>query len=387
MANITNMTNYYEILNVSKDASDVEIKRAFRRLSLEFHPDKSENKDNESKYKQIIEAYNILGDSEKRNQYNKTYIDIEKRLTRSNSNSMSNTNTRNNYYDRQRHYRSKYNYYNKNRNIIGYNSDHSDENIDDNIDNDMDIDNDIDNGMINGMVNSIDNDINRNTYNRKRNYYYKHKPNHKYYQNLLENKSNNEIDFEFENENKNENKNKNINNNPDLEDIRITRTITLEESYSGVSAPLNVKRTINDVEEEALVYIDIPEGTDNGEIIIMEGKGNIKGNYRSNIRVKVIVEQHLHFKRDKMNLVYNVDISLKEALCGFKREVTHLNGKQYMIGSEKGKVVQQNSRRCIPNKGFQRGKNIGNLIINFNIVMPRSLSDEQISILEKTLNN
>jgi DnaJ-class molecular chaperone len=381
MANITNMTNYYEILNVSKDATDVEIKRAFRRLSLEFHPDKSENKDNESKYKQIIEAYNILSDSEKRNLYNKTYIDIEKRLTRSNSksksniNSNTNINSRNHYYDRQRHYRSKHNYYN--RNIIEYNSDHSDENIDDNIDNVIDMDNDIDNGMVNDIDNDYDNYINRNTYNRKRNYYYK--------QNLLENKSNN--DFEFKNENKNENKNKNINNNPDLEDIRITRTITLEESYSGVSAPLNVKRRINDVEEEALVYVDIPEGTDNGEIIIMEGKGNIKGNYRSNIRVKVIVEQHLHFKRDKMNLVYNVDISLKEALCGFKREVTHLNGKQYMIGSERGKVVQQNSRRCIPNKGFQRGQNIGNLIINFNIVMPRSLSDEQIDILEKTLNN
>ena len=80
-----NMKNYYDILNVSKDATDVEIKRAFRRLSLELHPDKNDgtndNGNNETRYKQVIEAYSILGDSEKRNEYNKTYI--ENRLTRS----------------------------------------------------------------------------------------------------------------------------------------------------------------------------------------------------------------------------------------------------------------------------------------------------------------
>lgn len=330
-----NKVNYYEILNVSKDASDVEIKRAFRRLSLELHPDKSENSDNDSKYKQVVEAYNILGNSEKRDEYNKSYV--ENRLTQSKSNSTN----RNYHYDREPHYRNKHNYYKRNRNIVGYNSDYSDdEDIDDN---------------------------ERSSYNRKRNY-----------------------DFTYEEQLQFNKHNKNLqkleNNISGLEDIRINRVISMEESYTGVSVPLNIKRTVNDIEESAVVYIDIPEGTDDGEIIILEGKGNIKGNYRSNIRVKVNVEQHLYFKRDKMNLVYNIDISLKEALCGFKREITHLDGKQYMIGSERGKIVQQNSRRCIPNKGFQRGQSIGNLIINFNIVMPHNLSSEQIDILRKILD-
>jgi DnaJ-class molecular chaperone len=332
-----NKVNYYEILNVSKDASDVEIKRAFRRLSLELHPDKSENNDNDSKYKQVVEAYNILGNSEKRNEYNKSYN--ENRLTQS----KLNLNNRNYHYDRERHYRSKNNYYKRNRNIVGYN-DYSDYSDDENID-----------------------DNERNSYNCKRNYDYT------YEEQLQLNKHNKQLQ-------------KLENNISELEDIRINRIISMEESYTGVSAPLNIKRTVNDVEESAVVYIDIPEGTDDGEIIILEGKGNIKGNYRSNIRVKVNVEQHLYFKRDKMNLVYNIDISLKEALCGFKREITHLDGKQYMIGSETGKIVQQNSRRCIPNKGFQRGQSIGNLIINFNIIMPNNLSIEQIDILRKILN-
>ena len=375
-----NMKNYYDILNVSKDATDVEIKRAFRRLSLELHPDKNDgtndNGNNETRYKQVIEAYSILGDSEKRNEYNKTYI--ENRLTRSRGNinaySNSSVNSRN-YFDREPYYTNKnrnnhnHNYYSRNRNISNIS------NINDM--NDMN-DNDGYDSFSNSDHSDDENIDNRNTYNRKRSYDYQDAQLQPVYNH------NNRL---ITNSNINANINKNRTPNVNLEDIRINRVITLEESYTGVSAPLNIKRTVNDVEEADVVYVDIPEGTDDGEIIILEGKGNIKNNYRSNIRVKVNVEQHLHFKRDKMNLIYNVDISLKEALCGFKREVTHLNGKQYMIGSERGKIVQQNSRRCIPNKGFQRGQNIGNLIINFNIVMPRSLSDEQISILEKTLNN
>ncbi len=64
-----NKKDYYEVLGVSKDASDEEIKRAFRRLAKQYHPDVNKSPDAEAKFKEIGEAYAILSDPEKRRQY------------------------------------------------------------------------------------------------------------------------------------------------------------------------------------------------------------------------------------------------------------------------------------------------------------------------------
>lgn len=67
--------NYYDILGVNKDASDEDIKKQFRKLANKWHPDrfatksKTEQKEAESKMKDINEAYSILSDKEKRQQY------------------------------------------------------------------------------------------------------------------------------------------------------------------------------------------------------------------------------------------------------------------------------------------------------------------------------
>lgn len=62
--------DYYNILNISKDASLDEIKKSYKKLALKYHPDK--NKDNEEstkKFQEITEAYSILGDEQKRKNY------------------------------------------------------------------------------------------------------------------------------------------------------------------------------------------------------------------------------------------------------------------------------------------------------------------------------
>lgn len=69
------MANYYDILGVSKDASEQEIKKAFKKLSIKYHPDKhvndspEEQKRCEDKFKEINEAYDTLSDPQKRKQY------------------------------------------------------------------------------------------------------------------------------------------------------------------------------------------------------------------------------------------------------------------------------------------------------------------------------
>src|SRR6185369_2613620 len=62
--------DYYQSLGVSKTASDEEIRKAFRKLARKYHPDVAKNKaEAEEKFKEINEAYEVLGDPEKRKKY------------------------------------------------------------------------------------------------------------------------------------------------------------------------------------------------------------------------------------------------------------------------------------------------------------------------------
>lgn len=64
------MTDFYKVLDIPENATETEIKKAYRKLAVKYHPDKNPgNKEAEEKFKEINEAYSVLSDSEKRKEY------------------------------------------------------------------------------------------------------------------------------------------------------------------------------------------------------------------------------------------------------------------------------------------------------------------------------
>ena len=63
--------DYYDVLGVARNANEEDIRRAFRRKAMEYHPDRNKNADAEEKFKEINEAYQVLSDTNKRAQYDR----------------------------------------------------------------------------------------------------------------------------------------------------------------------------------------------------------------------------------------------------------------------------------------------------------------------------
>lgn len=168
--------------------------------------------------------------------------------------------------------------------------------------------------------------------------------------------------------------------------------VNLEDVYTGKSIPINVERWIIEKGnseknfEKETIYISLPKGIDNNEIIILKEKGNvIDDSVKGDIKIIISLDEHPIFKRDGLNLHYNKQISLKEALCGLTYEFKHLNGKVFTITNKKGNIIQNEHTKNIPNLGLTRDNYTGVLVIHFEILFPKELSIENINKLEELL--
>src|SRR3712207_9549254 len=67
----TTKRDYYEVLGVGRSASEDEIRKAYRRLALQYHPDRNKDAGAAEQFKEVKEAYEILSDGEKRSMYDR----------------------------------------------------------------------------------------------------------------------------------------------------------------------------------------------------------------------------------------------------------------------------------------------------------------------------
>ena len=292
-----NNKDYYKVLQVNNNASNDEIKKSFRKLSMKYHPDK--NNGNDSKFKEINEAYEILGDKDNKIKYD--------HMRKGGFNPFMNSG----------------------------------------------------NG---GMPNNI-NEMFNSFFNNNSNF---SGPNVQIFRNGIP-----------------------VNLQKPVPIIR-NIIISLEHSYTGLKHPIEIERWIMEDNvkktEKETIYVDIPEGVDHNEIIIIRNKGNIiSDTSKGDIKLFVHINNDTIFKRKGLDLIVHKKISLKEALCGFIFEIEHINKKKFKINNEKGNMIEPGFQKIIPNLGMKRQNHTGNLIIDFDIQFPKNLTIEKINSLEKIL--
>ena len=124
-----------------------------------------------------------------------------------------------------------------------------------------------------------------------------------------------------------------------------TLEINLSQAYTGYNYPLEIERwikqedNIKSVEKER-IYVNIPSGIDENELIILRNKGNVlNDNLKGDIKCFVKIKNDTEFKRNGLNLILIKNISLKDSLCGFSFTINYIDGKQYTINNKNGKII------------------------------------------------
>ena len=161
--------------------------------------------------------------------------------------------------------------------------------------------------------------------------------------------------------------------------------LSLEELYKGVTKKLKIKRTTRSQtlnrEPEKVLEINVVPGWKAGTKVTFAREGDEIGNTGDFQDVVFIVKEKKHslFARDGSNLIFKSAISLKDALCGFTVEIPSLDGGRVIKQRIEG-VVTPGSSRVIPGEGMPISKHPGkkgDLIVTFDVIFPQKLSEQQ----------
>jgi DnaJ family protein B protein 4 len=167
--------------------------------------------------------------------------------------------------------------------------------------------------------------------------------------------------------------------------------VSFEQSYHGCVLHVEVEKwsIVNQlkISEIEMMYVNVPAGVDQDEIIIMRDCGNtISPDTKGDIKFIVRIAPSTTFERYGMDLIYKKSISLKESLTGFSFDLQHVSGKMLCLNNKTNRtIVKPHYKKVISNLGMQREGNSGNLIIEFSVVFPDTLTGEQMDTLAQIL--
>lgn len=340
--------SYYDILNVNKNSSQNEIKKAYRKLAMKWHPDKNKNNKTiaEEKFKNISEAFQVLSDPQKKNIYDKygkegLENDGMGNVNHSNMNDLFS-------------------------NLFGNKKRQQTDPVKIQVELDME-------EIYNGKQVKIDYKIREVC-------------------NLCNGLGSSDgLNYKC-----------NVCNGSGRMKIqhRMGPMIQISESICS-----NCKGTGNTIKKDKMCkkcngnkylnikktkLVDIPKGSIDGEYIVFENEGHtfIENNTRSDLVVFIKEKEHKIFKRgftiknisDPYNLFTEIDITLAEALCGFKKTIKGLDFNDINIISDT--IIEPDKIKVLRNKGMIRKDLNGNgdLFIKINIKYP---IDNDLSIEKK----
>jgi molecular chaperone DnaJ len=138
------------------------------------------------------------------------------------------------------------------------------------------------------------------------------------------------------------------------------------------------------VKGEEVISINIPAGVAEGMQLSMQGKGNAaaRGGIPGDLLIVVEETEHPTLKRDGNNLLYNLFISVPEVILGTSAEINTLDGKAKIkidAGTQSGKVLRLRGKGLPNINGYEKG----DLLVNVNVWTPQTLNKEEKQLLEK----
>lgn len=351
------MKDYYEILGVDKEAPDNEIKKVYRRLAKQYHPDKNpNNQDAEKKFKEISEAYEILSDPKKRRKY-----------------------------DRIREYGSQGFFGGENLGQEGQGAFHA---------------HDI--GDLNDLINSLFAGANqfRGASGEQR-------------QPQQGEDIYTKLDIPFEIAAKGGKSNIRLNKETQCEVCkgtgarpktgtktckRCNGTGKVQEQQGAfafsrtcssclgrgsiIKAPCARCQGTGSYKRLRSITVNIPAGIDDGQKIKLSGEGRpgINGGVPGNLYIEVCIQAHPHFKREGINIISEHSVNLKEALLGTKIAVRTLHGR---VEVKIPAGVQPGATLRVKGHGIDLHGRKGDYLVRIQVKLPTKLNLRQKKLLEE----